>query len=148
MTEREQKIAAFQAKMAERNQQKAPEPIPEQKPVLAAHRRGRPAKVDQKRQTRPHDAEVFRTAAAMLNMTATHDADKFGVSRQTLSKWMKGETSAPRSAYVLLLDEVLKAVANGTANINAAAEARLTKAIDERIAAALKIMQRINGKGQ
>lgn len=109
------------------------------------NRRGRPAKVEQKRQTRPHDAEVFRTAAALLGMTATKDAPKFNVSRQTLAKWMRGETSAPRDAYVLLLDEVLNAVQNGTANINAAAEARLKKAIDERIAAALKIMQRMNG---
>lgn len=109
-------------------------------------RRGRPAKVEQKRQTRPKDAEVFRAAAALLNMTATKDAPKFGVSRQTLAKWMRGETSAPRSAYVFLLDEVIRAVEAGTANINAAAEARLNKAIDERIAAALKIMQKMNRK--
>lgn len=148
MTEREKKIAAFQAKMAERNRQTTPEPEPDPTPAPAAHRRGRPAKVDQKRQTRPHDAEVFRAAAAMLNMTATHDADKFGVTRQTLSKWMKGETSAPRTAYVLLLDELTRAIETGTVNVNAAAEARLNKAIDERIAEALKIMRRINEKGQ
>lgn len=113
----------------------------------APRRIGRPAKVDQKRQTRPKDAEVFRAAAALLNMTATHDAPKFGVSRQTLSKWMKGETSAPRSAYVMLLDEVIRAVEAGTANINAVAEARLNKAIDERIAAALKVIEKMNKKG-
>ena len=107
-------------------------------------RRGRPAKVEEKRRNRPHDAEVFRAATALLNMTATGSACRFNVSRQTLAKWMRGETSAPRAAYVFLLDEVLKAVENGTANINAAAEARLNKAIDERIAAALKIMERMN----
>lgn len=107
-------------------------------------RRGRPPKVEAKRETRPHDAEVLRAAAALLNMTANKDAHKFGVTRQTLVKWMRGETSAPRAAYVLLLDEVLKAIEAGTVNVNAAAEARLNKAIDERIAAALKIMEHLN----
>jgi hypothetical protein len=99
----------------------------------ATRRRGRPAKVEQKRQTRPHDAEVLRAAAAMLNLTATHDAGKFGVSRQTFSKWLKGETSAPRSVYVMLLDDVIKAAGGGTANVAAAVEAGL---IGERQSAA------------
>jgi hypothetical protein len=42
---------------------------------------------------------------------------------------------------------VIEAAANGTGNINAAAEARLTKAIDERIAAALEIMARMKQNG-
>lgn len=139
-------MKARERMLAMRNPMQTTEPTPATiRP--APRRKGRPAKVDQKRQTRPKDAEVFRAAAALLNMTATHDAPKFGVSRQTLSKWMQGVTSAPRSAYVMLLDEVIRAVEAGTANINAVAEARLNKAIDERIAAALKVIEKMNKKG-
>lgn len=111
-------------------------------------RRGRPAgKVEAKRGTRGRDAQILRAAAAMLNLTPSRDCTRFGVTRQTLTKWMRGETSAPREVYVLLLDMVIEAAANGTGNINAAAEARLTKAIDERIAAALEIMARMKQNG-
>lgn len=106
-------------------------------------------KVDKKAKTRPHDAEVFRTAAALLGWTATKDAHRFKVTRQTFSKWANAETSAPREAYVFLLDEVLKAVQDGTANINAATEARLKRVLDERIAAAFRRiakMKRAGGK--
>ena len=94
----------------------------------------RPSKRAQMLKSRPKDAEIFRAAAALLNMTATKDAPKFGVSRQTLAKWMRGETSAPRSAYVLLLDELTHAVKDGTADFNA-------------VASALRIMQKMNRKG-
>ena len=132
----------------ERNAVKPAKPEPGE---TVKGRRGRPSKAEAepREETRPHDAEVLRAAAALLNMTANKDAHRFGVTRQTLTKWMRGETSAPRAAYVLLLDEVLKAIEAGTANINAAAEARLNRAIDERIAAALKIMEHLNkAKGE
>ena len=113
----------------------------EQKPKS---RRGRPlGKVEAKRGTRAKDAQILRAAVAMLGMTATHDCNRFNVTRQTFSKWLRGETSAPRDVYVALLDMVIEAAANGTGNLTAAAEARLEKAIDERIAAALKIMARM-----
>lgn len=107
--------------------------------------RGRPAKAEERQQTqqtKQKDAEVFKAAAEWLNLTATHDADKFGVSRQTLSKWMKGETPAPRSAFVLLLDEVLKANNADQAPAPTAVDEKLNRVIDERIAAALKFMER------
>ena len=91
-------------------------------------------KVKAKRQTRSHDADVFRIAAALLNLTPARDCTRFNVTRQTLTAWMRGETSAPRAAYVMLLDEVLQAIEAGTANIPAARDARY-----ERIAAALKL---------
>jgi DNA-binding transcriptional regulator YiaG len=112
----------------------------EQKPQT--RHRGRPAKAEERQQTeqtKRKDAEVFKAAAEWLNLTATHDAEKFGVSRQTLSKWMKGETAAPRSAFVLLLDEVLKA--NNIAPSPSPLGAKLNRVIDERIAAALKLME-------
>ena len=110
-----------------------------------ARRRGRPAgKVEAKRETREKDAQILRAAFAMLNLTPTHDCETFNVTRQTLAKWLRGETSAPREAYVYLLDKVIEAAAAGTANLNAAAEARLNKAIDERIASALQIIAAMN----
>lgn len=134
MTEREKQIAAFQAKMAERQRQAARPAAPAPEPRKMDAPAPRKSKVREKEQTRPHDAEVLRTAAAMLNLTATHDAGKFGVSRQTFSKWLKGETSAPRSVYVMLLADVIKAAGNGTANVAAAVEAGL---IGERLSAAV-----------
>jgi hypothetical protein len=141
MTEYEQKVAAFREKHKGGAMIAPPEVAPAEKPRT---RRGRPSKVESKAGNLVHDSEVLRTAAALLNMNPHKDAGKFGVSRQTLAKWLRGDTPAPRAAFVLLLDEVLKAVEAGTANINAAAEARLNKAIDERIAAALKIMEHLN----
>ena len=91
-------------------------------------------KVKAKRQTRPHDADVFRIAAALLNLTPANDCTRFNVTRQTLAAWIHGDTSAPRSAYVLLLDEVLKAIDAGTVNLAAARDAKY-----ERIAPALKL---------
>ena len=112
-------------------------------------KRGRPAgKVDAKRETRANDARIFRAAAALLNLTPSKDCSLFGCTRQTLAKWMRGETSAPREAYVFLLDKVIEAAANGTANLNAAAEARLERAIDERIASALEILAKMNKGNQ
>jgi len=108
---------------------------------LKPRHRGRPAKAEERqhtRQTMQKDAEVFRAAAALLNMTANKDAHRFGVTRQTLSKWIKGETPAPRSAFVLLLDEVLKA---NSADPAPAADEKLNRVIDERIAAALKFIE-------
>jgi len=80
--------------------------------------------------SRPHDAKVFSAAAAMLNMTATGSAKTFKVTRQTLAKWMQGETSAPREAYILLLERVMDAAAKGKANY-AAAEIAKQKAADQ-----------------
>ena len=100
-----------------------------------------PNKVKARRETRPHDAEVFRTAAALLNLIPARDCTRFNVTRQTLTAWMRGETSAPRSAYVLLLDEVLKAIEAGTANLAAARDAKY-----ERIAPALTLTRKENEK--
>ena len=111
-------------------------PEPKAKP-----KRGRPTgKVEAKRETRAKDAQILRAAFALLNLTPSKDCGTFDVTRQTLAKWLRGETSAPREVYVYLLDKTIEAAANGTANLNAAAEARLNKAIDERIAAALEII--------
>lgn len=138
-------------------------------PVKTAEHAPKPtnSKVWQKEQSRPKDAAVFRAAAAILKMTATKDAHRFNVSRQTLSKWMNGETSAPRSAYVLLLDEVVrlfnKKIAKRTdpaaPKKKRATAARIkrhavevepeepTIELEEHIADALKIMERMKTKG-
>ena len=102
-------------------------------------RRGRPPKADEM-QNSAHDTEIFKAAADMLHMTAAHDADKFGVTRQTLAKWMRGETPAPRSAYVQMLAEVLKVMQADVYKAIADREAeaaKLNKAIDERVNALL-----------
>ena len=97
-------------------------------------RRGRPPKADEMQNT-AHDTEIFKAAADMLHIKAAH-ADKFGVTRQTLAKWLKGETPAPRSAYVQMLEEVLKVmkadVCKAIADREAQAE-ELNKAITERV---------------
>jgi hypothetical protein len=100
------------------------------------------SKVKAKRETRPHDADVFRIAAAMLNLTPSKDNKMFGVTRQTLTAWMRGETSAPRAAYVLLLDELLKAIEAGTINAPAAEQAKY-----ERITAALEMAKQNKNGG-
>lgn len=109
---------------------------PEQK---TTPRRGRPPKAEEK-QNSAHDTEIFRAAAEMLHMTAARDAEKFGVTRQTLTKWLKGETPAPRSAYVQMLAEVLKVMKSDVVKAIEAREteaAKLNKAIDERVNAML-----------
>ena len=76
----------------------------------------------------------------MLHMTAARDAEKFGVTRQTLTKWLKGETPAPCSAYVQMLAEVLKVMKSDVVKAIEAREteaAKLNKAIDERVNAML-----------
>jgi hypothetical protein len=131
MTEYEKQRETCRAKLEEMRQNHHAQPAGQEHPA-------RRSKKTERELTRPHDAEVFRAAAAMLNMTATHDAPKFGVTRQTFSKWMRGKTSAPRAVYVELLEMVINAAGNGTANIAAAVKSR----IGERLSAANGIMTR------
>lgn len=70
---------------------------PERKP------RGR--KMTRRNQPRariPGETALFQAAAAILKLTPCKSNELFGVTRQTMSKWMKG-TSAPRlTAFVTL----------------------------------------------
>ena len=92
-------------------------------------RREKPAgKVEAKRETRDNDSRVLKIALAMLNLTPSRDNKMFGVTRQTLAKWMRGETSAPREAYVSLLEKVMEAAAQGKANYAAAERAKIEAA--------------------
>ena len=50
----------------------------------------------------PGETALFQTAAAILNLTPCGSNELFGVTRQTMSKWLRG-TSAPRlTAFVTL----------------------------------------------
>ena len=108
--------------------------------------RGRPAgKVEAKRETREKDAQILRAAFALLELTPTKDCQSFNVTRQTLAKWLRGETSAPREAYVYLLDKVIEAATKGTGNtaaVKTIAEAAAKRAaeatINERLQAILE----------
>ena len=109
-------------------------------------RRGRPAgKVEAKRETREKDAQILRAAFALLELTPTKDCQSFNVTRQTLAKWLRGETSAPREAYVYLLDKVIEAATKGTGNTaavktiaEAAAQRAAEATINERLQAILE----------
>lgn len=105
-------------------------------------------KVAAKQGTRAKDAQVLRIAVALLDLTPSTDCTLFGVTRQTFSKWLRGETSAPREVYVNLLDRTLEAAAHGKANYAAAEQARQEKVVDQRIAAALKTMAKLNLNGE
>ena len=108
--------------------------------------RGRPAgKVEAKRETREKDAQILKAAFALLELTPTKDCQSFNVTRQTLAKWLRGETSAPREAYVYLLDKVIEAATKGTGNtaaVKTIAEAAAKRAaeatINERLQAILE----------
>lgn len=113
---------------------------PRKKPALG--------KVDKKHGTLARDSQVLRIAVALLGLTPSKDCTCFGVTRQTFSKWMRGETSAPREVYVVLLESVINAAAHGKANYAAAESARLEKVADERVAAALKKMAKLNPNGE
>ena len=105
-------------------------------------KRGRPAgKVEAKRETREKDARILAAALAFLGLTPTKDCGTFNVTRQTLSKWAKGETSAPREVYVYLLDKVLEAAQRGTGNpaaLKSIAEAAAQSVLNERLSALLE----------
>jgi len=101
------------------------------------HRTGRPFKEDEQ-ETLAHDAGVFRDAVEMLGMTVTHDAERFGVSRQALTKWMRGETPAPRSAYIKMLEATLERMKANTIKMIAErreTEAKIEAIIERKVAA-------------
>lgn len=91
-------------------------------------------KAQAKKATREKDAQTFKAAAALLNLTPAKDCTLFGCTRQTFTNWMNGVTSAPREAYIILLDRVLEAATKDEWNTEAAIAARIEKRIEKKIA--------------
>lgn len=95
-------------------------------------------KTEVKKATREKDAQTFKAAAALLNLTPSKDCNLFGCTRQTFTNWMEGVTSAPREAYVILLDRVLEAATKNEWNTEAALAARIEKRIEQKINARME----------
>lgn len=55
------------------------------------------------------ETAIFQDAVAMLHITPTAHAPMFGVARQTLAKWMRGETKPKPKAFVILTRELVRA---------------------------------------
>ena len=102
-------------------------------------------KVEAKRETREKDAQILRAAFDLLKLTPSKDCQHFNVTRQTITNWLRGETSAPREAYVYLLEKVIEAATSGTGNTaavktiaEAAAQRAAEATINERLQAILE----------
>lgn len=51
-----------------------------------------------------HETAVFAAAIERLEIRTIDAPRIFGVTRQTLSCWMRGKTKVPKSAFVTLLE--------------------------------------------
>ena len=51
-----------------------------------------------------HETEVFTAAIDRLNIQTIDAPRIFGVTRQTLSNWIRGNTKVPKSAFITLLE--------------------------------------------
>ena len=84
-------------------------------------------------------ALIFRDACQVLSLTPTGDAEKFGVTRQTFSRWMRGESVPKPEAFVLLVQMLTAGMKQAAAHSSLAAALDATKAVsarlDEQIAA-------------
>ena len=56
-----------------------------------------------------HEQQVFSAALDRLNIKTIDAPRLFGVTRQTLSCWMRGKTKIPKEAFVTMLE-----IENGT----------------------------------
>lgn len=54
------------------------------------------------------ETAIFQSAAALLHITPTAYAPIFGVTRQTVAKWMRGETRPKPHAFVILTRELVR----------------------------------------
>ena len=84
-------------------------------------------------------ALIFREACQVLGLTPSADAEKFGVTRQTFSRWMRGESIPKPEAFVLLVQMLTAGMKQAAAHSSLAAALDATKAVsarlDEQIAA-------------
>lgn len=98
------------------------------------------------------ETAIFQSAAALLHMTPTAYAPLFGVTRQTVSKWMRGETRPKPYAFVILTRELVREArsAEELEKRMADQDERLTAAIRqaEEIRADLKRIKKEGGKGR
>lgn len=51
-----------------------------------------------------HETDVFSAALERLQIKTIDAPRIFGVTRQTLSNWMRGNTKVPKSAFITLLE--------------------------------------------
>jgi len=84
-------------------------------------------------------AAIFREACQVLALTPTADAEKFCVTRQTFSRWMRGESIPKPEAFVLLVQMLTAGMKHAAENSNLAAAlddaGKISARLDEQIAA-------------
>jgi transcriptional regulator with XRE-family HTH domain len=51
-----------------------------------------------------HETDVFSAALERLQIKTIDAPRIFGVTRQTLSNWMRGNTKVPKAAFITLLE--------------------------------------------
>ena len=84
-------------------------------------------------------ALIFREACQVLGLTPSADAEKFGVTRQTFSRWMRGESIPKPEAFVLLVQMLTAGMKHAAESSNLAAAlddaGKISARLDEQIAA-------------
>ena len=111
-----------------------PKPAPKPKHTEAPQ----PGKVYQRELARDREARIFRETCERLGIVSAHDCRDFGCTRQTLASWMQGKTSAPREAFIVLLEKANQAARTRREVVKAEFEA-----MQERIAAGLEAAEKI-----
>lgn len=114
----------------------------EPKPTTATPATARPGKKEIKSAAKEREARIFREACERLGVSVTRDAGpRFGVTRQTLSRWINGETNAPREAIFVLLE-----MSNAEAAKRREALETMRERINAGLAAAADLTDRRNGR--
>ena len=83
-------------------------------------------------------ALIFREACQVLNLSPCADAKKFGVTRQTFSRWTRGESIPKPEAFVLLVQMLTAGMKHAAENSSLAAAldnaGKISARLDEQIA--------------
>lgn len=114
----------------------------EKKPTATTPTTARPGKKEIKAAALEREARIFRETCERLGVSVTRDAGpRFGVTRQTLSRWINGETNPPRDALFVLLE-----MSNAEAAKRREALETMRERINAGLAAAADLTDRRNGR--
>ena len=75
---------------------------PETAPAERRPRGRRMTRTNAPHPKKPSETAIFQDAADILKITPKSEADIFGVTRQTVSKWMRGITPPKPGTFVIL----------------------------------------------